>query len=117
MRASRAAAGSTSTLFAPTRPCPCPPTCARRANSMSPAAAGVTALRGALLTFTGDPFIAGDAVVRYERDGVVAIADGRIMQCGAAAEVLLHLPPGAEVTTYAYALISVGFVDAHVHYL
>jgi guanine deaminase len=83
---------------------------------MSPAAAGVTALRGALLTFTGDPFTAGDAVVRYERDGVIAIADGRITQCGAAAEVLPHLPPAAEVTTYAHALISAGFVDAHVHY-
>jgi guanine deaminase len=83
---------------------------------MSRAAAGVTALRSALLTFTGDPFTAGEGAVRYERDGVIAMADGRITQCGAAAEVLPRLPPGAEVTTYAHALVSAGFVDAHVHY-
>lgn len=83
---------------------------------MSRAAAGVTALRGALLAFTADPFAAGDAAVRCERDGVVALADGRITQCGAAADVLPQLPPASEVATYANALISAGFVDAHVHY-
>jgi guanine deaminase len=30
--------------------------------------------------------------------------------------VLPRLPRGTEVTTYAHALISAGFVDAHVHY-
>jgi guanine deaminase len=83
---------------------------------MSAAPAAVTALRGALLTFTGDPFAAGDAAVRYERDAIVVMADGRITDCGAAGDVLPRLPRGTEVTTYAHALISAGFVDAHVHY-
>jgi guanine deaminase len=75
-----------------------------------------TAIRGALLTFEGDPFTAGDAAVRYERDAIVAMAKGRIVDCGAAAEVERRLPPGTPVTHYANALISAGFVDAHVHY-
>jgi guanine deaminase len=83
---------------------------------MAAAPAVVTALRGALLTFTGDPFAAGDAAVRYERDAVVVMADGRITDCGASSDVLPRLPRRTDVTSYAHALISAGFVDAHVHY-
>jgi len=81
---------------------------------MTPAA--VTAIRGALLTFTGDPALEGSGAVRYERDAIVAMSDGRVVDCGPAADVSSRLPPGAPVTTYANALISAGFVDAHVHY-
>ena len=81
---------------------------------MTPAA--VTAIRGALLTFTGDPAQEGARAVRHERDAIVAMADGRIVDCGPAAEVAPRLPPGTPVTAYANALISGGFVDAHVHY-
>jgi guanine deaminase len=78
--------------------------------------AAVTALRGALLQFTGDPFAVGADAVRYERDGVVAMSQGRIVASGAAADVVPQLPPGTAMTAYANALISAGFVDAHVHY-
>ena len=44
----------------------------------------VTAIRAALLTFTGDPFLEGaEATRRYESDAIVAMADGRIVDCGA----------------------------------
>jgi guanine deaminase len=77
--------------------------------------AAVTAIRGALLTFTGDP--AQDARgVYHERDAIVAMADGCVVDCGPAQEVAPRLPPGTRVTAYANALISAGFVDAHVHY-
>jgi guanine deaminase len=44
------------------------------------------------------------------------MANGRIVDCGAAADVQARLPADAPVTQYANALISAGFVDAHVHY-
>jgi guanine deaminase len=77
----------------------------------------VTAIRAALLTFSGDPILDGpDVARRYESDAIVAMADGRIVDCGPAADVVRRLPPGTTVTRYANALISAGFIDAHVHY-
>jgi guanine deaminase len=76
----------------------------------------LTAIRAALLTFEGDPFTVGDAAVRYERDAIVSMTDGRIVDSGPASEVEPRLPPGTPVTRYANALIGAGFVDAHVHY-
>jgi len=76
-----------------------------------------TAIRAALLTFDGDPFLAGpDSASRYERDAIVAMANGRIVDCGPADEVAKRLPSGTPVTRYGNALISAGFIDAHVHY-
>ena len=83
----------------------------------SPGRDVITAIRGALLTFDADP--AGserDAFWRHESDAVVAMASGRIVDCGPAADVLARLPPGTPVTRYEHALISAGFIDAHVHY-
>lgn len=74
-----------------------------------------TAIRAALLTFDGDPAVDPRAV-RYERDAIVAMASGRIVDCGPADAVTARLPAGTRVTHYTDALISAGFVDAHVHY-
>ncbi len=75
------------------------------------------AIRAALLTFTGDPFVEGiGATRRYESDAVVVMDDGHIVDAGAAAEVLARLPAGVAVTRYANALVTAGFVDSHVHY-
>ncbi len=75
------------------------------------------AIRAAALTFTGDPFVLGLAATRrYEADAVVAMAEGRIVAFGPAVQVLPTLPPGTSVTRYDRALLTAGFVDAHVHY-
>ncbi len=75
------------------------------------------ALRGALVTFTGDPFVEGIAAARrYEPDAMVVVADGVIRDCGPASDVLRRLAAGTEVIAYANALITAGFIDAHVHY-
>ncbi len=77
----------------------------------------VTAIRGALVSFTGDPFDAGVAATRrYEPDGIVAMAGGRIVDCGNASDVMPRLPSGTTVLSYANALITAGFIDGHVHY-
>ncbi len=76
------------------------------------------ALRGPLLTFTGDPFRDGLArTMKYDSDAIVAMASGRIVELGPAREVLRRLPPGTTIErTGADSLIMAGFVDCHVHY-
>ena len=76
----------------------------------------VNAIRGGLYAFRGNPFTEGAGARHYEPDAIVAMADGRIVDCGPAHEVAARLPPGTPVTSYADALIGPGFVDAHVHY-
>jgi hypothetical protein len=77
----------------------------------------VTALRGAALTFVGDPFaLPGAEALRHESDALIVIRDGRIEAFGAAPTLLPTLPPGTPITRYANALILPGFVDAHVHF-
>jgi guanine deaminase len=77
----------------------------------------VTAIRGALVTFSGDPFVDGVAATRhFESDAIVAMAGGRIVDCGAARDVSARLPAGTPVVAYANALITAGFIDGHVHY-
>src|SRR5207302_4182867 len=99
MRVSRAAAASTSIRSAATPVCACRRTCGPRANSVASAPVSVTALRGALLTFTGDPFATGDDALHYEADAIVVMANGRIAESGPAAELLPRLPLDAHVTT------------------
>ena len=79
-------------------------------------AGALTAIRGALLTFTGDPFFDDAAAVRYDSDAIVAMANGRIVDCGPASDVMPRLPPRTPIVHYPGALVSAGFVDAHVHY-
>ena len=77
----------------------------------------IVAIRAAMLTFVADPFTADvDTARRYESDAIVAMANGKIIDCGPADAVAGRLPPGTEVTRYPNALISAGFIDAHVHY-
>jgi guanine deaminase len=83
------------------------------ANSTS----AITAIRGAALTFKGDPFLEDAAsCMRYESDAIVVMADGHIIDFGPAGQVTGRLRATTRVTRYADALITAGFIDAHVHY-
>jgi len=80
-------------------------------------AGAITAIRGALVDFHADPLVEGMAAARrYEADGVVAMAGGRVVASGSAATVLPTLPAGTPVISYAHALLTAGFIDSHVHY-
>lgn len=85
---------------------------------MTATASRTTALRGPVLTFTGDPFRDGlERTLVHEPDAVVAMAGGRITQFGPAERVLPLLPPGTAVEHVGRdALISAGFIDTHVHF-
>lgn len=73
-------------------------------------------LLGQTIRFTADPFKAPltDSTT-HEPRGAVAIEGGKIKEVGPADE-LRQKYPQAKVTDYGDALISPGFVDAHVHY-
>jgi guanine deaminase len=72
-------------------------------------------LLGQVLRFAGDPFAEGPGAARHDSRGAVLVEAGRITAVGAA-EGLRAAHPEARVTDYGAALISAGFVDAHVHY-
>ena len=80
--------------------------------------AHVAALRGAMLSWTGDPFVVGAARARrYDADAIVAMAGGRIVHAGPAAAVMRALPRGTTVERLPRdALMMPGFVDCHVPY-
>ena len=72
-------------------------------------------LLGQVISFPGDPFQEGEAAARHERRGGVLVEGGRIAETGPA-DSLRARHPMARVIDYGDALISAGFVDAHVHY-
>ncbi|WGF88280.1 guanine deaminase [Marinivivus vitaminiproducens] len=75
------------------------------------------ALRGRAVTFADDPFLhpAQDCLVHHE-DALILTAGGRIAAFGPYAELAPSLPEGVEPVRYDDAILSAGFVDAHVHY-
>jgi guanine deaminase len=70
---------------------------------------------GQVLTFAGDPMVEGPGAARHIARGGVLVEGGRIAAVGDGA-ALRAAHPGARVTDMGAALLSAGFVDAHVHY-
>jgi len=70
---------------------------------------------GQTLTFTADPFVEGPDAAHHDRHGAVLLRDGRIAATGPAGR-MRAAHPDARITDYGDALISAGFVDAHMHY-
>ncbi|TLM77346.1 guanine deaminase [Microbulbifer harenosus] len=77
-----------------------------------------SAIRGPVLTFTGDPFASSvEDTMLYESDAIVAIGDGVVTHFGPADKIQPQLPAGLEVRNYGPdALITAGFLDSHVHF-
>jgi guanine deaminase len=75
-----------------------------------------TLLLGQILSFNDDPFAVGvDDAALHIRKGGVLVKDGLIAAIGEG-DTLRKDHPQARVVDYGDALISAGFVDAHVHY-
>jgi guanine deaminase len=70
-------------------------------------------LLGQVLGFAGNPFVEGPAAARLEE--AVLIDGAKILAVGPAARLRAAYPQ-AEVIDHGRALISAGFIDAHVHY-
>lgn len=77
----------------------------------------ISALRGPAISFCGNPFEqpAERCLVHHE-DALVVVEDGRISDFGPHADLRPDLPDGIVPVHYPDALISAGFIDAHVHY-
>ena len=81
-------------------------------------AAPTAAIRGRVVTFTGDPFEKGlqDTMV-YEPDAIVAFGQGIITHFGPADTIKPQLPNALPIHNYGrHAIISPGFLDSHVHF-
>ncbi|MFZ5690157.1 MAG: guanine deaminase [Pseudomonadota bacterium] len=76
------------------------------------------AIRGPVLTYSGDPFRHGlDSTMTYEPDAIVAMEGGVVTHFGPAGAIEPLLPPGTAIKNYGKdSLISAGFIDSHVHY-
>ena len=76
-----------------------------------------TAVRGPVLSFSGDPFRDG-LEPRWSMSRMPScMADGRITAFGPAERIARELPAGTEIRDFGKdALISAGFVDCHVHF-
>ena len=72
-------------------------------------------LLGQVLSFSGNPFQDGPGAARHETHSAVLVDAGKIADVGPAG-MLRARHPQARVTDYGSALISAGFIDAHVHY-
>ncbi|MCZ8153885.1 MAG: guanine deaminase [Rhodobacteraceae bacterium] len=72
-------------------------------------------LLGQVLRFTADPFEAGETAAHHESHGAILVENGRITATGPADELRRHHPQ-ARLHDYGRALITAGFIDAHVHY-
>jgi len=85
---------------------------------LAPTSRGTAAIRGPVLTFTGDPFRDGiEQTVTYERDAIVVMAEGKVTDFGPADQLMNRLPPWTPVTNYGQdTLITAGFIDCHVHF-
>src|SRR5262245_19953477 len=77
--------------------------------------APVTALRGTIVSFTGDPFLIDTAESYvHEPDGLIVSRNGIIEAVGAYASVRATLPSNVPVTDYSGCILSAGFIDTHV---
>jgi guanine deaminase len=70
---------------------------------------------GQVLSYHGDPFVVGPDAVRVDPNGGVVMLGGEIVATGDANSLRRDWPQ-ATITDHGRALISPGFVDAHVHY-
>ncbi|MCG2586098.1 guanine deaminase [Massilia sp. TS11] len=75
----------------------------------------VQAYRASLLHFHADPAQTEEAAA-YHADGLLLVADGKVVAAGDFAALAPTLAPGTVVHNYQGKLITPGFIDTHVHY-
>ncbi|SFR71653.1 guanine deaminase [Agromyces sp. CF514] len=77
---------------------------------------GDHAIRGHVVTVTGDPFLATDVLVEHV-DGLIIVEGGVITAVGPYDQTKHLLAPDAHVDHHPDGLITAGFIDTHVHYV
>ena len=75
----------------------------------------VQAYRASLLHFSNDPAFHENAT-HWHSDGLLIVADGKIVAAGDYAQLAATLPADCSVHDYRGKMITPGFIDTHVHY-
>jgi guanine deaminase len=73
------------------------------------------AYRASLLHFHADPAFDPQAH-HWHEDGLLLVADGKVVVAGDYASLHATLPPSTELHDYSGKLLLPGFIDTHVHY-
>jgi guanine deaminase len=74
-------------------------------------------LRGRTLSFVSRPQARDDhQSYVYEEDGVLLIADGKIIAAGSYSSVIGEAPDGVEIVDHRPHLLMPGFIDPHIHF-
>lgn len=73
------------------------------------------AWRAQILHFHADPAQQADSH-QFEADGVLLVADGKVVACGSWDTLQAQLPPDTLVHDWRGHLLLPGFIDTHVHY-
>ncbi len=76
----------------------------------------LSAHRGEILHFLANPKTDGESAIRHFADGLLVVDEGKVAQCGEAAELFPRLPGDTPLTHHANGLIVPGFIDTHVHF-
>lgn len=76
---------------------------------------------GQLLDMVDDPYVHGEAAVRFEKCGAFAVCEGKIVARGSLPNVMAQCQASynhavIKHTDFGNALITPGFIDTHVHY-
>ncbi len=74
------------------------------------------AYRAAIFHLLDDPAQSGAPLDSYFADGVLVVDDGHVVEAGDWSRIAPTLSADVAVTQFPDALITPGFVDAHVHY-
>ena len=75
------------------------------------------AVRGAYITYLGNPFEVGTSAFDYQPDGLIVVDDGVITAAGAYADLKDEIGADTQVVSYdSDHVIVAGFLDTHVHY-
>jgi guanine deaminase len=83
---------------------------------VNPCSDSLKAVRGSFLDFVADPFYVPESgSVRYFRDGLLILKDGKVQELGAYDDLRAKY---AGISTIAYSglLIMPGFIDLHLHF-
>ncbi|MCL5260660.1 MAG: guanine deaminase [Gammaproteobacteria bacterium] len=76
-----------------------------------------TAFRASILHFTDMPKSRSDTTsYQYWKDGLLVVADGKVVAVGDTAEIKKTLPENTQIIDYSGYLIMPGFIDTHIHY-
>lgn len=71
--------------------------------------------RSSILHFLSDPDINGHDAYEFFEDGALVVADGKVIACGAANNVMTA-HQDAEIVDYRGKLIIPGMIDTHIHF-